>query len=427
MKGPISMVKKTIVVVLLLIGIIVASMVYLVLSAYFYHWYLPAPTGKYGIGLKALSVVDTSRIDPLSPSGSDKRELLLWIWYPASIDSGACPLAYIEKMPGVLKQCASMLSIPPQLFKPAESVITHTYPDARIAGENHAFPVLLFSHGIGLGTVGQNMVQFEELAGRGFVVVSIGHTYESSLAQFPDGRLIFADKERWRRLFTQELTFLAPLFRMNVVLTQRERDSLSLFYIQNTPILDSAHITWTADTRFVIDWLYKMRQVADTASIYSRIDLERLGIFGHSMGGMTAQKTAYDDPRVRAGISYDAPPVREALRDSMIIPFLFMNCEDFQSASEPAFSRSVPGTGYAWIKGTKHFNFCDFSLWTNTLFWKIIGFSGPIDGYRFEQILNDLTINFFDKHLNGENIDLSAIAAKYHEVQYREKTDAVKR
>jgi hypothetical protein len=98
-----------------------------------------------------------------------------------------------------------------------------------------------------------------------------------------------------------------------------------------------------------------------------------------------------------------------------------MNCEEFSGASMPAFSRSTKGCCCAAIKGTKHFNFCDFSLWTNTPFWKLIGFTGAIDGYRMEQILTDITVSFFEKNLKGNVIDLNAIAKTYPEIAYREK------
>jgi hypothetical protein len=52
-------------------------------------------------------------------------------------------------------------------------------------------------------------------------------------------------------------------------------------------------------------------------------------------------------------------------------------------------------------------------LWTNTPFWKIIGFSGKIDGYRCEEILNDYTLFFFDKYLKGKDKDIKGLAQKY--------------
>ena len=55
---------------------------------------LPSPTGSYSVGRTEYDWIDGSRIDPLSDKGNEKRELLIWVWYPASrIPAGSqCPL-----------------------------------------------------------------------------------------------------------------------------------------------------------------------------------------------------------------------------------------------------------------------------------------------------------------------------------------------
>jgi hypothetical protein len=45
---------------------------------------LPPPTGSYTIGRTDYVWVDENRIDPLSGDTKEKRELLVWLWYPAT-------------------------------------------------------------------------------------------------------------------------------------------------------------------------------------------------------------------------------------------------------------------------------------------------------------------------------------------------------
>lgn len=45
---------------------------------------LPAPTGKYQVGRMAMHLIDSSRVDSLPSQLFTKRELLVWVWYPAS-------------------------------------------------------------------------------------------------------------------------------------------------------------------------------------------------------------------------------------------------------------------------------------------------------------------------------------------------------
>ena len=55
----------------------------------------PVPTGPYEVGRTEFDWVDKSRPDPDSPSGH--REIVVWLWYPASPKNGAEPA---ELMPG---------------------------------------------------------------------------------------------------------------------------------------------------------------------------------------------------------------------------------------------------------------------------------------------------------------------------------------
>ena len=80
--------------------------------------------------------------------------------------------------------------IPKFLSRQATLVKTHAILDAPPA-EGQA-PVLIFSHGY-TGYIAQNTPQVEELASRGYVVASIGHTGEAAAVPFPDGRIIPID------------------------------------------------------------------------------------------------------------------------------------------------------------------------------------------------------------------------------------------
>src|SRR4051794_15390299 len=51
---------------------------------------LPAPTGRKALGTTAVHLIDQSRPDPSMPSG--RRELMISIWYPASM-VGSSPFA----------------------------------------------------------------------------------------------------------------------------------------------------------------------------------------------------------------------------------------------------------------------------------------------------------------------------------------------
>ncbi|MBD3241912.1 MAG: hypothetical protein GF331_15085 [Chitinivibrionales bacterium] len=391
-------------------------------------WHLPAPSGPHAIGVKALALVDSSRADPFAGDSALGRELLVWLWYPATPLPGAQPMGYGETVPGALEQLARMLSLPVFAFGRAREVTTHTFRDAPVAAGDSLYPLLLFSHGIGLGTVAQNTVQCEELASHGYVVACIGHTHETCMAVFPDGRAVPADMARWKEFMRQANKSKAPevLAALNGASTADQRDSLAREYVRVSPLLDESNEIWTADTRFVLDAIERRHAMADSTEVAGRIDVHCVGIFGHSMGGMAAQKTIMVDPRIAAGISYDAPPIKEVLTDSIRRPFMFLAAEQYRGAGEPAFARCAGEAVYAMVRGTTHFNFCDFSLWLRgSPVWRLTGAIGTLDGYRCETIMNTLTRGFFDCHLRGRSLDPADLRAECPEVELRAKRAGV--
>ena len=58
---------------------------------------LPTPTGKYQVGRMSLHLTDTTRLDSLSAQLLSKRELIVWIWYPAVKANSSSTVDYIPK------------------------------------------------------------------------------------------------------------------------------------------------------------------------------------------------------------------------------------------------------------------------------------------------------------------------------------------
>ena len=45
---------------------------------------LPAPTGRYQVGRVSFELVDPARVEIYSSNPQDRRELVVWVWYPAA-------------------------------------------------------------------------------------------------------------------------------------------------------------------------------------------------------------------------------------------------------------------------------------------------------------------------------------------------------
>jgi hypothetical protein len=407
-------------------GLLLATVFAIALPLLFPAWTVPAPGGPNKVGVCAMAAVDSSRHETFSANRADRRELLLYIWYPAKISAGQKPRMYCEGFPGVIQQFCRMFSMPSFLFDDALRVRTHSFVNATLLSSQAPLPVLIFSHGIGLGTVGQNSVQMEELASRGYVVVSIGHTYQSCLVPFPNGRIVPADMGQWNEFLKQMPAALKPLGMMKSAVSTAQKDSLAADYVRLTPLLDAAHRLWTVDTRFVIDELERINSGKIASMFTGRLDLSRIGIFGHSMGGMTAHKTIIEEPRIKAGISYDAPPIIEILSENIKRPFMFMVADVNAGMNDPAFERAEDDAYLVTLKNATHFDFNDLTLWfAHAPLFKMVGIKGWIDGNQCEKIINGYTVAFFNKYLCGADPELLKKTSAFTEAEFKSHGAAI--
>jgi hypothetical protein len=86
---------------------------------------------------------------------------------------------------------------------------------------------------------------------------------------------------------------------------------------------------WAPDIRFVITELsYHDRAQSLKAPLAGRLDLQRVGALGHSMGGLAAVRACQLDSRIAACMNHDAdiagsPFVRSSPDEPLRKPLLF--------------------------------------------------------------------------------------------------------
>ena len=228
---------------------------------------VPNPTGPNKVGTRMLDLVDATRSDPYLLNGA-KRELLVRFWYPAALTQG-CQTAAQYTSTGVLNYLAQLQRVTPPQIK------TNSCQDASITAGTH--PIVVFTHGY-TGTFTDYTFLFEDLASRGYVVASVNHTFEATAVQFPDGRLaksVLGSHFGDRLQMDEQSTSFAVAVRLN-------------------------------DLRFVVDELQRLN--ANTTSPFAgKLDLSRVAVVGHSLGGTTALLGVELEPRFRAAIAIDAP------------------------------------------------------------------------------------------------------------------------
>jgi dienelactone hydrolase len=263
---------------------------------------LPTPTGPYPVGTADLHLIDRSRANPWTATPS-YRELMVSLWYPAT-DADRFPRAP-HMLPGAAAHFGSAAGAASTLYDiPVESVDfaatrTSGHEGAPVARHKRPFPVVLYSPGAGDPRTWETTV-VQDLASRGYVVVTIDHTYDSSEVEFPGGRVVGG---LLQQLFQEAQqpgdfqTLAAKVFEVRI-----------------------------ADTRFVLDQLGALNRGTNPAAeggplpagVAGALDLHRTGMLGVSAGGLTAFQSMDDDPRIKAAVdiggSIESPLIPDPIR-----------------------------------------------------------------------------------------------------------------
>ncbi|MGW1595597.1 alpha/beta hydrolase family protein [Streptomyces sp. NPDC002343] len=269
---------------------------------------LAGPTGPLPVGAVELHLVDRSRTDPWA---GGPRELMATVVYPAADVRDRPPLPWLSpgaeralkvRYGGVLDGCALPL----------------THSADRAPARPGRRPVLLYSPGAGSDRTFNTLV-VEELASRGYVVVTVDHPHDSGEVEFPDGRVVRSAGED-----SEEEVVAAVAVR-------------------------------AADLRFVLDHLTVLaRDGAPGAGprrlprgLRGALDLTRVGAFGHSRGGAAAAALMDLDDRVRAGADLDGTVFGPVVGRGLDRPFLLMDTADHDGLVKdphwPEFWRNLRG------------------------------------------------------------------------------------
>jgi predicted dienelactone hydrolase len=356
---------------------------------------LPEPDGPYQVGTVAMHLIDDDRIEIYGPEPGGPRELMIQIWYPAVPGPDARPTSWVEDLEHIGPANAERLGFPSFVLDHLALAETHSYPDAALSDLVGEYPVVVYSHGwTGFRTV--NVDQSEALASHGYVVVSIDHTYGSIMTVFPDGRAVPLDEGA----------------------LPDEEDVGSEAYEDAAQQLVRVY---AADIAFVLDSLEAMN--GGDERFEGRLDLDRIGLFGHSTGGGAVVAACHTDERCAAGAGLDpwVEPVSEtALAEGLAQPFLYVRSEEWTGYDNDGlvvglYGRGGDGQYLASISGSEHWDFVVIPLLTPLA--PQLGLKGPIDSERVMEINDTLLVSFFDAHLKGGmGVDVMRIASSFGEV-----------
>jgi predicted dienelactone hydrolase len=343
------------------------------------------PTGSYAVGRTTFDWVDSTRIDSLATKPGIRRELTVWIWYPASLKNVDSTVEYLPsdwKKALVQKQGFIMSEF---FTRNLSKVHSHSITNPELSHEKTQYPVVFLKSGIGTLATDYTTLA-EDLASHGYIVVGNDSPYNTFVVVYPDGRVVGKN----------------PTGNPGeAVASTPERIHLANSLIR----------VWSADTKFILHKLEELNGETQNR-FYKKMDLNSVGIFGHSFGGATAAQFCHDVPGCKAGIDMDGAPFGPVIQTGLNKPFMFL-LASHEGETDPLsiqikanirkIYNSLPESRVMIsLHSARHFNFTDMALTKEKLIFRLAGATGSIGSRRGLEVEAGCVRTFFDVYLKGQ-------------------------
>ncbi len=254
---------------------------------------LPSPSGKFSVGSRHFEIVDSSRPDLVHTT--ENRRIGITVYYPSEETPILQP--YIDN-PKLLEQMVlhhynhqdSLALAAMAKFR------KHILPRA-MAVSGKKFPLLLFSHGLGVWSSNYSTF-YEEWASQGFVTAAIEHPY-GGFSIFENGEL--------------------ATNRQDLRLREAEPENL-------LKIVEE----WAADISLVFRAINSEKSEMGKF-VSPLIDPDKTIAIGHSLGGNAAVLASFRDAGIKAAINMDGGTFNTSETISYTKPILTLRSQPIYS------------------------------------------------------------------------------------------------
>jgi dienelactone hydrolase len=353
-------------VVLIVVGLAALAAGYGALS--YRRLSIPDPTGAFAVGRTTLRWSDAARKETLGPAPGGPRQLIVAAWYPAVAGSGS-ETGYYPGLPAVASALEQSGEVSALEVKGMRYVRSRERVDARVDAGGAPYPVVILSPGNGTNVEFYDAIA-GDLASHGYVVLGMDHPYDVAAVILADGTAaLFAAGTA-----AQEAAPPGRFVAQRIV--ERARDVLYL--------VDRIAAT---DPGFPVDMLASM-------------DVSRIGIMGHSLGGLTATEACRRDGRLDACLNIDGQQAGGPFSTNPSVgpswqAFMFLTKETKLNAQMQ--DRLAAISGGSWrvvVAGAGHDSFTDGPLLFPVPF--------PTRSTRVMAAVRKYVVAFFQQTLRGQ-------------------------
>ncbi len=242
---------------------------------------LPQPNGPYPVGTVTYQWEDHTRTFSFSSYEGDFRQVMVQFWYPAQDDSTALLASYSPLSPDY------------------RHVAGHSTVRPAFSNGLRANPLVLISPGRGTERFGYTTIA-EALASNGYVVAAVDMP-DIGYVTYPDGYIARPN----------------PAFRPSRELMAGPYENVDEFFETPTEM-------GLEDLELVLRRIHQLNDDDPTGRFTERIDLSRVGIFGHSLGGRIAGALAEKQTSIKAYIAMEGIAPRRARLNGLGMPAAMM-------------------------------------------------------------------------------------------------------
>lgn len=331
---------------------------------------LPEPTGTFDVGTVVMDFTDNNRIETLSKKEGENRKVAVQFWYPSDRQG---------------------------------TEVKYDINNAAISTSKEEYPLIIFSHGA-FGMRMSNASTCRELASHGYIVASIDHAYQAFYTSFADGKVAIVNQDFLNEAIGVQVDDITGEKAFNIT-----HNWLNLR---------------TGDIDLVINSLKAGNLGTSGEVLKGHMDLENIGLLGHSLGGAASAEVAREREDVKAAIVIDGTMIgditglnsenREIITEEkfnkplmLMYGSLFLDEKAKETSYLPnikAYNNTNSSAYSLCIKDSGHLNFTDLPR-ISPFLAKKLGV-GTIDSFQCIKIVNDYTLAFFDKHIKGEGNSL---------------------
>ena len=257
---------------------------------------LPPPIGSFAVGRTSFDWTDLKRAADMAGDRGPHAELMVYLWYPmvkkandSETKSTLFPGAKaIDASPDFSPNLKNKVFGGSWSQVATGAITSHAIENGQIAEQPRNFPVVIFSPGA-FGTCFQYSSVIEDLVSHGYVVAAIEHTSEVFGVLFQDGKV---------HMYSAKLI---PKQAIPPPGSSREEyeSKLEEWFRHNVDVR-------VGDISFVLDKLFELNEATKSASQFSgRLDVNHVGVVGHSRGGWAAIVACRRDDRLKACVNED--------------------------------------------------------------------------------------------------------------------------